>query len=53
MADYQKMYYIMCDGASKALDTLPGDAEGAMAILQRALDEAEETYIDTSGDDAE
>ncbi len=34
MADYRKMYYIMCDGA--------------MAILQRALDEAEETYIDTS-----
>ena len=25
MPDYQKMYYIMCAAASKALDALPDD----------------------------
>ena len=50
MPDYQKMYYIMCDGGSKALDALPGDVEGAVAVLQAALEEAEELYIQTCGD---
>ncbi len=53
MPDYQKMYYILCDGASRALDVLPGQPEEAARVLQKALDEAEEKYIDTSGDDAE
>ena len=53
MPDYQKMYYIVCDGASRALDALPMHVDGAMKVLQRALDEAEERYIETSGDAAE
>ena len=52
MPDYQKMYYIMCDGGSRALDALPDDVAAAMEILQNALEEAEEVYIQTS-DDAE
>lgn len=51
MPDYQKMYYIVCDGANRALDVLPGRAAEAAQILQKALDEAEEKYIETSGDD--
>lgn len=50
MADYQKMYYILCDGASRALDALPDDPETAAQILQQALDEAEEKYIATAED---
>lgn len=50
MADYQKMYYILCEAASKAIDALPGDAQAAMDILQNALDEAEEKYIETAED---
>ena len=48
MADYKKMYYILCDAASRALDALPADPEAAAKLLQQALDEAEETYIETS-----
>lgn len=48
MADYKKMYYILCDAASRALDALAKDPEAAAAILQRALDEAEEKYIETT-----
>lgn len=46
MPDYQKMYYVLCDAASRAIDALP---EQAKQILQQALDEAEEIYIRTSG----
>ena len=47
MANYQKMYYILCDSASKALDALPDTPETrpARLLLQEALDEAEELYI--------
>ena len=45
MADYQKMYYILCDAASRAIDA---PLEEAKCILQGALYEAEETYICTS-----
>lgn len=48
MADYQKMYYILCRAMDKALDMLP-DGE-ARQILQRAMEEAEEKYIDTAGE---
>lgn len=48
MADYKKMYYILCDAASRALDALPEDPEAAAAALQKALDEAEEKYIETA-----
>lgn len=52
MADYQKMYYILCAAANKALDVLPEDAETARGILQAALDEAEEKYIETEEETA-
>ena len=50
MTDYKKMYYILCDAASRALDALPQpeDPKAAAAALQKALDEAEEKYIETA-----
>ena len=51
MADYQKMYYILCRAMDKALDMLP-DGE-ARQILQRAMEEAEEKYIDTAGEQSD
>ena len=45
MPDYQKMYYVLCDAASRAIDAQP---EQVKQILQQALDEAEEIYIRTS-----
>ena len=47
MIDYQHMYHILCDAASRALDAMPETAgnEQARAILQGALEEAEELYI--------
>ncbi len=50
MADYQKMYYILCQAADKALDMLPEDAAEVRRVLQRALEEAEEKYIETAED---
>ncbi len=46
MADYQKMYYILCQAVDRALDVQP-DGE-ARQILQQAMEEAEEKYIDTA-----
>ncbi len=48
MADYQKMYYLLCAAASKALDVLPpgGENEAARAILEEALLAAEDMYIE-------
>ena len=49
MADYQHMYYILCDAASRALDALEKDTdEKAQQILQDALDQAEEMYVSTA-----
>ena len=49
MADYEKMYHILCDGASRAIDALDGgDLAACRRLLQDALEEAEEVYI--SGD---
>ncbi len=48
MADYQKMYYLMCGAASKAIDAPP---EEAKQLLQTALYEAEDIYIRTCKDD--
>ena len=50
MPDYQQMYYIMCAAASKALDALPGNGAAAAEVLQKAMEEAEEIYIQTCGD---
>ncbi len=42
MADYRKMYYIICGAASKAIDAPPQEAK---RLLQTALYEAEDIYI--------
>lgn len=47
MADYQRMYYILCAAASRALDMLPDtiiNSEGRK-ILQDALIKAENLYL--------
>lgn len=44
MADYQKMYYILCAAAAKAIDTPTVEAN---QLLQEALYEAEDLYIRT------
>ncbi len=50
MADYQKMYYILCSAASTALDRLPDgqETESVRTLLQTALHEAEELYIESA-----
>ena len=47
MADYQKMYALLCGAVSDALDILPQMAETmpARQLLKRALLEAEELYL--------
>ena len=45
MIDYPKMYYLICNAASKAIDAPP---EEAKQLLQTALYEAEDIYIRTS-----
>ena len=50
MPDYRKMYLLLCDAASKAIDASP---EEARRLLQKALHEAEEIYIDTCEEDVE
>ena len=49
MADYKKMYHILCAAASYALDRLPDNMENMMGrkLLQDALLEAEEVYVDS------
>ena len=47
MADYQKMYYILCSAASKAIDLMadtPANYAARRTLLE-ALDEAEDLYI--------
>ena len=48
MANYQKMYYILCTAASEAIDA---PSEQARQILRKALEEAEEIYIQTAEDE--
>ena len=47
MEDWKKMYAILCGGISEALDALPETPENAWAraLLERALEEAEELYL--------
>ena len=54
MPDYQKAYHILCAAASVALDMLPQTEENAAGreMLQKALYEAEEVYIETADDSA-
>ncbi len=53
MADYRKMYAILCAAGSEALDLLPATAENRAGRekLQKALYEAEEVYIDSAGEE--
>ncbi|MEG2175980.1 MAG: hypothetical protein RRY97_03815 [Oscillibacter sp.] len=47
MANYQKMYAIVCGAASDALDALQaGDPAAAEKTLSAALEKAEELYLD-------
>ena len=50
MADYQKMYAILCAAVDSALDQMEHSADllAVMGQLQAALLEAEEVYIETS-----
>ena len=54
MPDYQKAYHILCAAASAALDALPQTEENTAGreMLQKALYEAEEVYIETADDSA-
>ena len=48
MADYPKMYALLCAAASEALDRLEEEeTQQAASVLQKALLEAEELYIKT------
>ena len=50
MADYQKMYGILCRAMSEALDRLPQMAENlpSRLCMEKALNEAEDLYIETA-----
>lgn len=50
MADYQKMYYLLCRAASEAIDMPPGESK---QLLQSALCQAEEIYVRTCGEEEE
>lgn len=52
MPDYKTMYHILCAAASEALDELPDEPANAAGrdILQNALNEAEDIYINTADD---
>jgi len=54
MINYSRMYAILCSAASAALDLLPETEANAPGreLLERALLEAEELYID-DGDDTQ
>ena len=54
MPNYKKMYTLLCIAVSAALDMLPDTKENARALvlLQSALMEAEDIYIE-AGDDEE
>ena len=55
MANYEKMYHIMCRAASGALDMLPETKDNApgRCLLQFALYVAEELYIRDCGEEEE
>ena len=52
MADYERMYHIVCAAMDRALDMLEGEPGAAQArqSIQAALLEAEEVYIQTCGE---
>ena len=47
MADYEKMYAILCGAASRAVDFLEQDqGVHAIRLLKKALEQAEDLYIE-------
>ena len=52
MPDYRKMYTILCIAADRALSMLPDIKENTAArlLLQTALLQAEDVYLDTAGE---
>ena len=50
LADYQKMYAVLCGAIDDVLDELfeIPKARAAGSVLQRALEQAEELYIQSS-----
>ena len=51
MADYQKMYYILCDAASRAIDFIQTEPEASEQILRQALAHAEDVYVETASEE--
>ena len=53
MPDYERMYHILCQASSGALDMLPDTEENAPGryLLQFALYVAEEMYIQADEDE--
>ena len=46
MANYQKLYAILCGAASEAIDLIEdGETEKAAGMLKKALLECEELYV--------
>ena len=52
MTDYERIYHIVCAAMDRALDMLEDKAnvEQARQVMQAALLEAEELYIQTCGE---
>ena len=48
MPDYQKMYYILCQAADRAIDLIRQSPEGAEQLLRQALAHAEDVYVATA-----
>lgn len=48
MVNYKTMYNIVCEASSRAIDAPLKDAAG---ILQTALHQAEEIYLETCGEE--
>ena len=55
MTDYKKMYLTVCGAVAAAMDELQGKPElaGTFQKLKDALNQAEDIYIETSGDETD
>ena len=53
MADYKKMYALLCGAIDEVIDPLENipQARSIAAKLRAALEKAEEIYIETSSDE--
>ena len=50
MADYEKMYALLCGAIDDVLDDLNRISPASAAKLQKALLEAEELYVSSAAD---